>query len=48
VYEKVYDHNTGKYFFEKKVVIQPLSQIIGIDFILEREPVIEEAKPAQI
>ena len=34
--EKVYDSETGKYFFEKKIVKLQTGQIIGFEWISER------------
>jgi len=37
VYEKVYDQNDGQYYFERKIVRIPLSQIVAFDWIASRE-----------
>lgn len=35
-YEKVYDQNDGQYYFERKIVRLPVSQIVAWDWIAER------------
>ena len=35
--EKIYDQNTGSYFFERKIVRLPVGQIVAWDWIKERE-----------
>jgi len=38
VYEKLYDQNDGQYYFERKIVRIPISQVIAFDWIAERTP----------
>ena len=40
--EKIYDQNTGAYFFERKIVRLPVGQIVSWDWIKEREEVAAE------
>jgi len=41
VWEKVYDQNDGKYYFERKIIKLPTGQIIAFDWIKERKTVEE-------
>lgn len=36
VYEKIYDQNTGQYYWERKIVKLPVGQIVAFDWIAER------------
>jgi len=47
VYERVYDQNSGEYYYERKVVKVPVSQIIALDWIAERTPEKELQQEAQ-
>ena len=50
VYEKVYDQNTGEYFWERKIIKTRLSGIIDFQIIKEREKeedILKEAEPKE-
>jgi len=46
VYEKVYNQNDGKYYYESKVVLIPNSAVMWREFITEQEQVEEEERYA--
>ncbi len=44
VWEKVFDQNTGEYFFERKVVKVKISNLVDVQWIQLRKPEVEIAR----
>ena len=47
VYEKVYNYNDGKYYYESKVIQIPAAAIMWKEYVTEQE-LVEEEEPYQV